>query len=174
MTELFCERSIELHKEYLRQNKLKYSILEKSIKGIKNLNVREILKQNLKSQDKRDAVELLGEVLAHEIFFESFADEAYPPCPLADRNYGSCAGLLNEIYRQAMALPYGFVGVGVSSGNIYVLGAERCSELFVKRTPILTVDVCEHVYFMDYGFDKSRYLLAALPRLRLGKLTELG
>ena len=38
--------------------------------------------------------------------------------------------------------------------------------------PILAVDICEHVYFLDYGFDKERFLCRFLPYLSLSKIDQ--
>ena len=42
MTEFLSEENIALHKEYLRELSLKYSILEKSIEGIKGIRMSKI------------------------------------------------------------------------------------------------------------------------------------
>ena len=43
--------------------------------------------------------------------------------------------------------------------------------LCLPAPPALAIDVSEHAYFLDYGFDKQRYIMAALPFLDLSKLS---
>ena len=172
MTEFLSESSIELHREYLRQTRLKYSILEKSIKGLKEAKIADITRQNLGRKDKQDSLYLLGEVLGHELFFDSFGEVTYPPCPPAEARFGSSAALLNEIYKCASALRYGYVGVCISRRDIRVEGAELGYQLYEYGEPILVLDVCEHAYFADYAFDKEKYLLRAIPYLALGKISD--
>ena len=42
--------------------------------------------------------------------------------------------------------------------------------VFLKYDVRLAVDLCEHAYFYDYGFDKKSYLKAALSSLDLSKI----
>ena len=70
-----------------------------------------------------------------------------------------------------MSLNYGFVCVYLKGGGVVLKGLYDCEQLSHLGTPILAVDVCEHTYFMDYGFDKQRYLIQSLPYLNLAKLS---
>lgn len=172
MTDFLSESSIELHREYLRQKKLKYSILEKSIKKLENANIYDIMKQNMVQRDKKDALVLLGEIKAHELFFDSFVKNMYVPCPYVQLKFGSETNLMNEIYKCAEELCYGYVAICFSRSDIRVVGAEKGYQLFASGEPLLVVDVCEHVYFSDYGFDKAAYLRQAIPHIDLRKITN--
>lgn len=115
---------------------------------------------------------LLGDILAHELFFDSFGNRRFVRCPSADAAFGSTAALLNLIYREGMGCRYGFVGVCIDRGKISVRTAEDGYMLYDYGEPVLAVDVSEHVYFTDYGFAKDKYLVSALPYLGLDKITE--
>ena len=54
------------------------------------------------------------------------------------------------------------------SGEMYL---ETIYRLTKTRPDVRAIDVCEHAYFADYGFDKQRYLISALPYLDITKLT---
>ncbi len=170
MTDFFSEDSIILHNEYLRIKKLKYSILEKSIKGIKGKGVTDILRMRLNKAEKSEILQLLPEIILHDIFFDSFTDCKYCNIDSPGNRYKSSYGLLNDIYREAMSISHGFVTVSLCRGEINVSASENYVELLQYEMPILSVDVCEHAYFYDYRFDKERYLLNALPYLNLSKI----
>ena len=70
-----------------------------------------------------------------------------------------------------MRLPYGFVLVYRFGEKIEV---RECTDFVSAQryaAPALAIDVCEHAYFMDYGFDRERYLVSALPYLNVAELS---
>ena len=171
MVEFLSEENINLHRDYVRNTKLKYSIIESSISKLKGAGVREVLSMKLSQRDKDDALRLLPEIAIHDIYFSSFDDRRFPHSALVAKHWGSESAFLNEVYRNCMAIKYGFVAIFRFRNIIAVKGFEDCLEIFKAGTPLLAVDVCEHVYFMDYGFDKERYLVNALSYLDITKLT---
>ena len=44
--------------------------------------------------------------------------------------------------------------------------------LRAQRLPCLCVDVCEHAYLQDYGFEKEAYVRAAVAHLDVAKLLK--
>lgn len=171
MLDFLSEENIEIHKESVRQKKLKLSIIEKSVEGIKGANIREIMRQKLKKNDRDDALALMSDIRLHEIFFSSFAENTYSSSEPVKRRYGSEASFLNELYRECMSQCFGFVCVFFLEGNVSIeTAAFELHKLFYHSDPILAIDVSEHAYFLDYGFDKERYLRSALPYLDLSRL----
>ncbi len=170
MTDFFSEDNIALHKEYLRIKRLKYSIFEKSIRGIKGKDVTDILRMRLDRMEKSEILYLLSEITLHNIFFDSFTDCKYCNVDRSDRKYKSSYDLLNDIYRKAMSVEHGFVTVSLRREGINVCASESYIELLKYEIPVLALDVCEHAYFYDYRFDKEKYLLTALPYINLSKI----
>lgn len=171
MLEFLTEENLEIHRQYIKQEKLKLSIFEKSIECIKNKNIKDIIRQKIKRKDKLDVLSLLSNIKLHEIFFASFGENKYQPSAAASLNFGSEGGFLNAVYRASMSINHGFTVVYLKDGKIAVEAMEReLFKLFIPSEPILAVDLSEHSYFLDYGFDKERYLLSALPYLDLSKL----
>ena len=171
MNEFLSEENIALHCEYLRNKRLKYSILEGSIPALKGANVRDVLRMRLKQYDRRDALVLLPEIKVHELFFSSFSSARFPHSDLVCDGWGNEAAFLNEIFSVGMALRCGFVCIYFSGSRIIVRGFDDCLDVFEFGEPQLAIDVFEHAYFMDYGFDKERYLISALPYLDITKIT---
>jgi UDP-N-acetylglucosamine--N-acetylmuramyl-(pentapeptide) pyrophosphoryl-undecaprenol N-acetylglucosamine transferase len=71
--EFLSEENIDLHREYVRQKKLKYSIIEGSVPEFKGAEVKDIYRMKISARDKTDAIDLLSEITAHDIFFSSFS-----------------------------------------------------------------------------------------------------
>jgi Fe-Mn family superoxide dismutase len=164
------EENLDINREYLRMKRLKYSILEKSINGIKDKDIHNITRQKLNREDKKDVLELLSDITLHDIFFSSFCDNTFLSHHSIRAFYGSEAGFLNEVYRECMSLSQGFVCVYQDEGRIRISGSSDNVGLFKLGTPILAIDIFEHAYFLDYGFDKDRYLRSALPYFDISKL----
>ena len=168
ITDFLSEESVALHKEYLRQKRLKYSILESCIPRLHGASVSDLFKLKLDKRDRADALELLPEIVLHDLYFSSFSEEKYPASPLVRELYGSEASFLSELYGLAKNRQFGFLAVyGASNAKVVTDYADALR----YHTPTLAVDLCEHAYFTDYGFDGERYLVAALSYLDLTKLT---
>ena len=171
MNEFLSEESIAMHSEYVRGKRLKYSIIESSVMGLHGLSVLDIYRLKMTDRDRRDSISLLTEIRLHEIFFSSFISSRYPHSDMVVRAYGSEASFLNELYRLCLLQHYGFVCVYQRRGKISADGFSDLENAFTHGEPLLAIDVCEHAYFLDYGFDKERYLVSALPYLDIARLS---
>jgi Fe-Mn family superoxide dismutase len=172
MLDFLSEESIEIHKEYLRSLTLKYSILEKSVNGIKDKSLKEITRQKLKREDKVCVLELLSEMSLHNIFFTSFREKSNNSSKIVSKSFGSEASLLHKLFKMGMDMRYGFLCLYTINDKIQVYASENLTDLVIPVIPLLAIDVCEHAYFLDYRFDKERYLCAALSHLDLSKLEK--
>lgn len=168
------EDNVIMHKEYVRTKKLQYSILEKSIPGLYGKSVNEILTMRLGTRDKSDALRLLTDISLHELFFTSFGDVQYERSDLIRSLYGSEGQFLNEMYRACLDIEYGFTVALLRGRDVRIYSANEYVTLFELGVPVLAVDVCEHAYFLDYGFDKEKYLTNALVRLNIGKIDKIS
>ena len=168
--DFISQTNYELHREHLRQLKLRMSIFEKSYPEIVGTSCKEILKLPIKRPERVTAAALYADILAHELYFSSFA-ASNTVSPAIRKTYGSEA---NFIYQLTMA-------AGDSSGFLFVSTDRRgapqisvhtdpLSAYLSDSTPTLALDLCEHAYFYDYFFDKAAYLRAALARLDLSKI----
>lgn len=172
MLGFLSEENVNAHKEYHRSLRLKYSILEKSIIGIKNKTPREIIRQKLKSDDKREVLGLLSEIILHDVFFSSFGYGEDFSLQTLNETFGSRAAFLFKLLSDGMKLKYGFVCAYSDKEKIWVDSSSDMKNLTVGFIPAVAIDVCEHAYFSDYGFDKERYLRAAISRLDLSRLAK--
>lgn len=171
MDRFLSEENIALHREYIRTKRLKYSIIEDSVPALKGAELGDIYRMKITEIDRRDSLSLLSEITLHDVFFSSFAQSQYPRSHFIERMYGSEAVFLNLLYKYALGLRYGFILVYVIGGRVRIAESTDFASDLRSGVPLLAIDVCEHSYFMDYGFDKERYLLSLLPYLDISKLS---
>ncbi len=163
------DEAVRLHKEYLQNLKLRYSVLTKSVPQLVGKNIKDVKWLKIKKEDKRQAEELLGNILAHELYFNSFSHEVRQSrCVSA--LFGSEASFLYEVYLDLKEQPSGFLLIYKESGAIKYVTSDEPWVYFIRIAPLLAVDLYEHAYFLDWGFDRDGYIKGALSRLDLSKL----
>ncbi len=166
------EENIKMHLEYLNKQRLVYSILQKSNPQIVGDNIKDIFNKNLFQKDKFDAINLLCDIKSHEIFFNSFASSV-PVCKRIKKYYGSVEKLIYDVYVLAKNNSTGFVYLCMDKkGNPRIEYRREPSDIFIKYEPVLALDLCEHAYFKDYGFNKDRYLKNSLGYFDLKLLDD--
>ena len=157
-----------LHAEELSRMKLRYSVLEKSVPAISGAEIKELLHQRLPRDVKKEALEALGAIKAHELYFSSFA-EGICRCDKIKARYTSENAFLYDLMREALRFGEGFCFLMIGRGGVYHLLTKTPFEAFVlpNATPILALDLYEHAYFIDYGFEREEYLKRALSHWNL-------
>ncbi len=173
MTEFLSDDSILMHKEYVRISRLKYSIIEEDIPQIKGKSIKEINRLNLSSTDRECINKLLPEILLHELYFTSFSHVKYQTMGCISKKYRNTADILNSIYKSAIGTDHGFVALCCIKADLEIICGSNYMDFFTSGEPVISVDVCEHAYFSDYGFDKERYLINALPYLNMEKVDKI-
>ena len=169
MRSFLSERNLSLHKEYLKNCRLRLSILEKSGFPIANKSYFELCGMR-NCEAKAEILKLAGEIYRHELYFDSYGIGG-ESCDCLKARYGSLAGFLYEVERTAMREEGGFSLI-YFDGNSAVIG-HSSRELHRRYgAPRLAIDLDEHAYFIDYGFDKERYVKAAVSHLQILKLLK--
>ena len=137
--------SLEVHKEHLASLQMKKKI----------------------STSDREAFGLDVQIRSHELYFSSFRRERIP-CARIKEGYRSENSFCFSLMEYARNFRFGF---------LYIYPCKRfpfvgfgMDEKYLSRA-VLAVDLWEHAYFLDYGFDFEAYLKAALSHLDFGKLT---
>lgn len=162
------EGALNLHKEHLHKLKLQYSVLQKSIPQIAGKNLLEICR--LRFKDKDEVIGLKSDIQCHELFFTSFGT-AYESCASVRKKYRSESSFLYEIYESCKKLDCGFLIIYSDKGEPKLISG--APEIISKiKNPIIAIDLYEHSYFLDYGFEKEVYLKNMLPYLNLSKLDK--
>ena len=169
MSAFLSERNITLHNDYIKNCRLRLSILEKSGYLIGNKTYTELC--NMRRCDAKDEILwLAGEIYRHELYFDSFGMGG-EVCDCLKARYGSSAGFLYEVEKAAMRENDGFILI-YFDGKSAVIG-HSSRELHRRYgEPMLAIDLAEHAYFLDYGFDKESYVRAAVSRLKILKMLK--
>ncbi len=169
MERFLTKENIREHLSYLNGMRLKYSIIEKSIHGIKDKTPREIYKMNLSKELKNEILPLINGIICHKIYFSSFVDRPLP-CKEIKRFFTSEQSFLYELSEIGKTVEYGFLLIGIDRrGRPYI----SCYNDFCGSIPegaVLALDLSEHAYFLDYHYEKGKYLNSALNFLDMGKL----
>lgn len=164
------ESSVARHMEYYNNLMLKISILKKSVPELRNATVYDLDFLRLQKAVAEECSPLMWEAELHRVWFSSFSNVKFPPSLAVRRKFGSEAVFLNKIYRMGMDLATGFVSVGIKEGKICLFSCEKYDGHRKNGVIILAIDVSEHAYYGDFGFDKDRYLREALTYLDLSLL----
>ncbi|MBQ7333157.1 MAG: hypothetical protein IJW38_02275 [Clostridia bacterium] len=135
--------------------------------------MKEIAAKKIPYEIKNEAIKKRCEIELHELYFNSFTDKFYPSAAVKNI-FGSEANFLYQMEAELMEnYSCGFLLVYVNGRNklSFQLGNEL-SDIFLKYTPLLAVDLWEHAYFDDFGFDRKRYVKIALSRLDFSKIND--
>lgn len=163
------EDTVNTHLEHYRRERCKCSIIEKSFPEIKGKGLREILELPMARATKSEILPSFISAKSHELYFNSFC-ERRRICPDIKEYYSSEAAFLYELSEHAKKIKHGF---------LYVFrdryGAPRAvasDEITPMKgfAPCLALDMSEHAYFLDYRFERDKYISAALARLDLGEI----
>ena len=161
MCSFLDERYYEAHKEYLRGLKLRYSVFEHEFPVIKNVNYQELRRVKLARQDRINVQSLALEILLHEAYFSSFTSNENTHSESVRELLCSEDNLKSQLYGMAMSSGVKFVGVVERSDKAQLFVVNDYSR-FLDGQVIIAVDMCEHAYFGDYGFNKEKYIRYAL------------
>lgn len=163
MNRFLSEESISEHKEYHRGLRLRYSIYESSIIGLKEYGPQSLNQRRYPERDK--LINLYSDIILHDCFFSSFG-EAHTPSRRVKEHYGSEGLFLAKVIEVATLCEYGFIGIRVERGRPII---EKASPTLASEY-ILAIDLWEHAYFRDWHFRRNEYVAKAVRYLNLGLL----
>ena len=166
MESFLSKENIKLHLSHLNDLKLKYSILEKSCPILHKKRYSDVYSMKLSREVKQEALELLYKIEAHEIYFSSFC-EKNQRCDFLRKYFPSKEAFLYEIFLLAKTSKSDFLFISTVKKGKPVISFEEDTLMF---NPLLVLDLAEHSYFGDYGFDREEYIRRAISVLDLAKL----
>ena len=158
-----------IHREHLKTLKHKYSILRKSIPALAGVEMCEAERVRLSVELRQEVYPLIMDIRLHELYFNSFT-ALVPPSAAVRSAYGSESAFLYEMLEAVRLADGGFICVGRDRRGISVFSADKYSPPSSLSGVLLALDVSEHAYFLDYGFDREAYARHALPYLDLSRL----
>ncbi|HBJ18463.1 MAG TPA: hypothetical protein DDY70_01780 [Clostridiales bacterium] len=164
----FSEIAVREHVAYRRHLAARLSALKKSFPGRESLDTREILTARLRGAE-REMLPLAGEILLHDIFFSSFS-EKQGKAPTALRRYSSDAAFRYALFEKARGARDGFLCVFPDRRGDARFEIVAPPDFCMTALPRLALDLAEHAYFYDFGFDREKYFAAAILLLDLSLL----
>ena len=172
MLGFLTEENLRLHLSYLEDLKLKYSILIKSCPQIGGKNISELYKIRVKNDIRHEALALLSEIEAHELYFSSFS-EKITECKAIRDYYSSEEAFKYEIFEAAINSKDSFLFVCLDvRGKPNIVCGKESFDLFYTYKPVLAIDMCEHSYFYDYAFERDEYLRRSITHLNLSRVIK--
>ncbi len=163
------EDNIKRHLEYMHTLSLRLSIIEKSFPELKGKTISDVSRMRLEKDVRGEFIYLRWLINAHELFFDSYSLSP-KKSESVKRDFGSRERFIYEIYTEIKSKENGFAFIYLDRGRVRFDFCTVGSNAFVRYTPTLAIDLYEHTYFSDYGFNKDRFLRAALTYLDTGRL----
>ena len=166
--DFLSDRNIEMHKQYLNTLILRYQIFEKSYRELVGKDISGIYRSSIPLSEKANAAKLFAEIEAHKIYFSSFSNNSRN-CLRLKEQYGSIDSFLFEAYKTALDSSCGFLFVYEYRGALRIYAGAEYIEKIASSKVILALDLCEHAYFYDYGFNREKYFSQAISHFDLSK-----
>ena len=161
--------NIALHYEHFRNLKSKMSIYTKSLPEYDLSTYNSVLKSRLNNGIKNEILPLILSIELHKSFFSSFS--LCPcECPEIKRSYSSADAFLYDVLSASLPCVCSFVLVYLGKSSLPEYTMIKSGSLPVLPEMYLAIDLFEHAYFLDYGFDRENYVRRALAHLDLKKL----
>ena len=108
-----------------------------------------------------------GQVMNHTMYFEQFSDHPKPMstkfASLLERDFGSVEAFKKEFEQKGASLfGSGWIWLSADKNGKLVITQQKNAENPVTTglTPLLTFDVWEHAYYLDYQNRRADYLAA--------------
>ena len=108
-----------------------------------------------------------GQMMNHTMYFEQFSDHPKPMstkfASLLERDFGSVEAFKKEFEQKGASLfGSGWVWLNADKNGKLVITQQKNAENPVTTglTPLLTFDVWEHAYYLDYQNRRADYLAA--------------
>ncbi len=108
-----------------------------------------------------------GQVLNHAMYFEQFSNTPHPMSAgltsMLERDFGSVDAFKKEFEQKGTTLfGSGWVWLSLDANGKLVITQQKNAEnpVTLGFTPLLTFDVWEHAYYLDYQNRRADYLAA--------------
>ena len=130
--------------------------------GLENLPLSEVIRKS-----EGGMFNNAGQVLNHAMYFEQFSNEPKAMSPklmaLMERDFGSVEAFKKEFEQKGATLfGSGWVWLSADKDGKLVITQQKNAEnpVTMGLRPLLTFDVWEHAYYLDYQNRRADYLAA--------------
>ena len=130
--------------------------------GLENLPLSEVI-----CKSEGGMFNNAGQVLNHAMYFEQFSNEPNAMSPrfsaLLERDFGGVEAFMKEFEQKGATLfGSGWVWLSADKDGKLIITQQKNAEnpVTMGLTPLLTFDVWEHAYYLDYQNRRADYLAA--------------
>jgi Fe-Mn family superoxide dismutase len=164
-------RTIELH--HGKHHKTYVEKLNKLVAGteFERLSLHEVVKRTHDDPAKTEIFNNAGQALNHAIYWESLTPKATQPSEevrrMLTRDFGGYETFLDEFAELAIShFGSGWAWLVVQDRTLRILSTSNAeTPVAMGATPLLTVDVWEHAYYLDYQNKRDEHVKAVVKRL---------
>ncbi len=165
------KKTIEFH--YGRHHK---AYVDKTIElagaaGLGSLSLDEIIKKTAGSVDLMPIFNNAAQAWNHNFYWKSMLPGASKPderlTKMIDASFGSYDNLIKELQNAAVTqFGSGWAWLVLDQGKLKVTKTSNADNPVVHgQVPLLTLDVWEHAYYLDYQNRRADYVMAVLDKL---------
>lgn len=159
-------------------NKLNELLADYNFNYTKEELIKEIDKINISNRDL--IIYNLGGVLNHELYFNNLTNKMTELTPALlnkiNEQYNSFDNFKIEFKRIALSLigsGYTFLVINNNKDLQIINMSNQETPLLYDMYPIMTIDLWEHAYYLDYKNDKEKYIDAFFNILDLNYISNL-
>lgn len=165
-------RTIELH--HGKHHRAYVDKLNELVAGteLERLTLHEIVKRTHADPGHVEVFNNAGQALNHAFYWESLAPKpaAAPPetmRKLLDRDLGGYDAFVKDFTREATGrFGSGWAWLVLNGGVLEILTTSNADTPVTRgMTPLLTVDVWEHAYYLDYQNQREKHVKAVVKDL---------
>jgi len=164
-------RTISFH--YGKHHKAYFDNLNKAVAGtpLANLTLEQIITQTAGVPEKSGVFNNAAQAWNHNFYWLSLTPKPAPPtgalAAAIDRDFGSFDALKKQLAAASIArFGAGWGWLVLDGGKLKVVSTSNADLPFIHgQTPLLTVDVWEHAYYLDYQNRRPDYVAALLDKV---------
>lgn len=168
---VISKRTIELH--HGKHHRTYIEKLNELVAGtdLERLPLPEIVKRTHADPSRAEVFNNAGQALNHAFYWESLTPKSPKPTGelrrLLDRDLGGYDGFLKAFAAAATRhFGSGWAWLAANGGELEILTTPNAdTPLASGKTPLLTVDVWEHAYYLDYQNKRDQHVRAVVENL---------
>jgi Fe-Mn family superoxide dismutase len=168
---VISKRTVELH--HGKHHRTYVEKLNELVAGtdLERLTLHEIVKRTHGDAGRVEVFNNAGQALNHAIYWESLVPHAAkPPAEmrqLLDRDLGGYDAFVAEFTKAATGqFGSGWAWLVLNGGALEILTTSNADTPVTRgMTPLLTIDVWEHAYYLDYQNKRDQHVKAVVKKL---------
>ena len=168
---VISERTVSFH--YGKHHKAYFDNVNKAVAGtpLASATLEEIISQTAGVPEKSGLFNNAAQAWNHNLYWLSLSPQAQTPsgalAAAIDRDLGGYEAAKSQLQAAAVGrFGAGWAWLVLDGGKLKVISTSNAALPFVHgQTPLLTVDVWEHAYYLDYQNRRADHVAAVIGRM---------